>query len=238
MVRRTLALELAHRPPTGFSRQKSISSRAAYCHNRGICGPPGRSARPVFTRRDGSRGEETRTKSSPHQAAAYRDFQDGILPAGPGARSLIAAFQHVDTELASIAAAPATVVPADRHVELLLKKRAAILHIQPANYCWFTNPAKALCLRHRRNAEAASQPVGRDRATPARCPQATFHPEHREVFGPVAPRRPRSFLGNPRIPADEKTAPGRRARPRQRRSSAAIDQAAIKEQGPGSLDHQ
>ena len=60
--------------------------------------------------------------------AAYRDFQDGVLPAGPGARSLIENFHYIDAELAGLKASQPTVVATDRHIELLLQKRAATLH--------------------------------------------------------------------------------------------------------------
>ncbi len=38
----------------------------------------------------------------------------------------------------------------------------------------------------------------------ARCPQATFHPEHRDVWAGAAASTT-AFLGNPRIPAGEAT---------------------------------
>ena len=116
-------------------------------------------------------------------------------------------------------------VPTDRHVELLLKKRAATLHVQPANYCWFTNPAKALCLKLA-GTPTADQPLA-GMCDAARCPQATFHPEHREAWAGCATTT-EVFLGNPRIPAGEKK---RLAAEHDRASQvvAAIDQAAAKE---------
>jgi hypothetical protein len=64
-------------------------------------------------------------------AAAFRDYRAGTLPTGPGARDLIAAFEHVDTQLAEQQPGQPTVVGTDRHVELLLAKRAATLHFSP-----------------------------------------------------------------------------------------------------------
>ncbi|WP_433261378.1 hypothetical protein ACQPZF_26620 [Actinosynnema sp. CS-041913] len=46
--------------------------------------------------------------------AAYREYREGRLPSGPGARSLIAAFEHVDAGLVELHAGPATVVATDR----------------------------------------------------------------------------------------------------------------------------
>jgi len=60
----------------------------------------------------------------------------------------------------------------------------------------------------------------------ARCPQATFDPEHREVWAGCATTT-EVFLGNPRIPAGEK----QRLTAEHHRASqvvAAIDQAAAK----------
>ncbi|MFE7568705.1 hypothetical protein ACFU76_17370 [Streptomyces sp. NPDC057539] len=35
----------------------------------------------------------------------------------------------------------------DRHILDLLTKRAKALRLGPANYCWFTDPSRALCLK-------------------------------------------------------------------------------------------
>lgn len=90
----------------------------------------------------------------------------------------------------------------DRHIELLLQKRAATLHVQPANYCWFTDPAKALCLKLAGTPTATGPLAGLCDA--ARCPQATIHRQHREVWATCAATTA-TFLGNPRIPPGEKT---------------------------------
>lgn len=134
-------------------------------------------------------------------AAAYRDYQKGKLPAGPGAKGLVSVFEHVDAELDARRAEQPTVVATDRHIELLLKKRADILHIQPANYCWFADPSKALCLILAGTPDADTPLAGMCDA--ARCPQATFHPEHRDTWAGCAGST-EAFLGNPRIPAGEK----------------------------------
>lgn len=134
-------------------------------------------------------------------ASVYREYLDGKTPAGPGARPLIKLFQHVDAELAKLHAAQPTVLATDRHVELLLKKRAATLHPQPSNYCWFTDPAQALCLKLAGTPTATKPLAGLCDA--ARCPQATFHSHHRAVWATSAATT-ETFLGNPRIPVGEK----------------------------------
>jgi hypothetical protein len=58
---------------------------------------------------------------------AYRQFEQGQLPAGPGADALLAAFRAVETELGDHDAGPAKVVT-DRQIELLLKQKASVLH--------------------------------------------------------------------------------------------------------------
>ncbi|WEP00731.1 hypothetical protein A6P39_041895 (plasmid) [Streptomyces sp. FXJ1.172] len=68
----------------------------------------------------------------------------------------------------------------------LLAKRAKTLHLGVANYCWFIDPAKALCLK------IAGAPITKDSkpmagmCDSARCPQATHHPCHRPVWAESA----------------------------------------------------
>lgn len=220
MARRTLSLELAHRPH-GLWAAKVHLKQVSVSTTEGYAARPG-----------GAQGRlhaEMKREEQAHKLAltkaAYQAYRDGRMPVGPGARTLIAAFEHVDAELEKLDAGPATVVPTDRHVELLLKKRAATLHVQPANYCWFTNPAKALCLKLA-GTPTADQPLA-GMCDAARCPQATFHPEHREAWAGCATTT-EVFLGNPRIPAGEKK---RLAAEHDRASQvvAAIDKAAAKE---------
>jgi len=197
MVRRTLALELAHRPH-GLLAAKVHLKHISIATTEGYAARPGGSQ----ARFHAEMAAEEQKQNEKRAVAAYRDFQDGILPVGPGARSLIAAFRYVDAELASLEARQPTVVATDRHIELLLQKRTATLHIQPANYCWFTDPAKALCLKLAGTPAATSPLAGLCDA--ARCPQATIHRQHREVWATCAATTA-TFLGNPRIPPAEKT---------------------------------
>jgi len=67
-----------------------------------------------------------------------------------------------------------------------------VLHLGPANYGWFTDPSRALCLKLA-GTPAADQPlIGV--CDSARCPQATHHPRHRPVWAEHA-ERTRTFLG-------------------------------------------
>jgi hypothetical protein len=197
MLRRTLALELAHRP-NGLWAAKVHLKQVAIATTEGYSARPGGAQ----ARFHAEMVAEEHAHNIELTAAAYRDYRNGRLPAGPGAKNLIAAFQHVDTELAAEKTTQPTVVASDRHIELLLKKRAATLHVQPANFCWFTDPAKALCLKLA-GAPTETQPLA-GLCDAARCPQATFHAEHRKVWAGCA-KTTEAFLCNPRIPVGEKT---------------------------------
>ncbi|MFH8368269.1 hypothetical protein [Streptomyces sp. NPDC018031] len=101
---------------------------------------------------------------------AYRQFEQGQMPAGPGADALLASFRAVEKELADHEPGPAKVVT-DRQIELLLKKKASVLHLSAANYCWFEDPAKALCLKLAGTRSAAAPLTGLcDSDLPANSP--------------------------------------------------------------------
>jgi len=61
-----------------------------------------------------------------------------------------------------------------------MTKRAGILHLGTANYCWFSDPSKALCLKLA-GTPGAEKPLA-GMCDSARCPQATHHPCHRPVW--------------------------------------------------------
>ena len=195
MLRRTLALELGHRPH-GLLAAKTHLKHISVATTEGYTRRPGGAQARFHT--------EVTAAETAHKtqlaAASYRDYQKGKLPAGPGARALIDAFQHIDAQLDQQERTPPTVVAADRHIELLLKKKAATLHVQVANYCWFTDPGQALCLKLAGTPTATTPLAGLCDA--ARCPQATFHPQHREVWAGCADTTA-TFLRNPRLPAGE-----------------------------------
>ncbi|MFZ0383138.1 MAG: hypothetical protein WAL38_35280, partial [Solirubrobacteraceae bacterium] len=197
LLRRTLAVELAHRPHGLFAAKLHLKL-ISVATTEGYAGRPGGSQ----ARFHAEVAEEERLHRDALTRDAFRNFQQGRLPAGPGATTLIAAFREVDTQLDDLEPTQPTVAATDRQVELLLQKRAATLYAQAANYCWFTDPAKALCLKIAGRPDATRPLAGLCDA--ARCPQATFHPEHRQVWATTASTTG-TFLTNPRIPAVERT---------------------------------
>jgi hypothetical protein len=124
--------------------------------------------------------------------AEFRNYQQGILPAGPGARSLTEFFASIDEKLDAAAATPPKTQRSDRDVLNLLTKRAKVLHLGPANYCWFTDPSRALCLKLAGTPTADRPLVGM--CDSARCPQATHHPRHRPVWAEHADKT-KIFIG-------------------------------------------
>ncbi|MFJ8546322.1 hypothetical protein ACIRFH_30850 [Streptomyces sp. NPDC093586] len=147
---------------------------------------------------------------------AYRQFEQGQMPAGPGADALLASFRAVEKELADHKPGPAKVVT-DRQIELLLKKKASVLHLSAANYCWFEDPAKALCLKLAGTRSAAAPLTGL--CDSSRCPQATHHIVHRSVWQTTADNGA-VLLASPRIPLAEKD----RLRAEQERSMRVLEE--------------
>jgi len=113
------------------------------------------------------------------------------MPAGPGARELTEFFAHVDGRLGD-PAAPKTQA-SDREILNLLTKRARTLHLGVANYCWFTDPSRALCLKLA-GTPTADRPLA-GMCDSARCPQATHHQRHRPVWAEHAGQT-KTFLGS------------------------------------------
>jgi hypothetical protein len=100
--------------------------------------------------------------------AEFRNYQQGILPAGPGARELTAFFASVDATLEAKSTPAPKTQNHDRDILNLLSKRAKVLHLGPANYCWFTDPTRALCLRLAGTPTAEKPLIGM--CDSARCP--------------------------------------------------------------------
>ncbi|KIX80001.1 hypothetical protein SF12_00665 [Streptomyces sp. MBRL 601] len=181
MLRRTLALELAHRPG-GLLAAKVALKHLSVATTEGYAARPG-GQQSIFM---AEVGKEEQNRNLELTLQAFRDYQQGILPAGPGARDLAEFFASVDGQLAELAKKAPTVKRGDREVTSLLAKRAKTLHMGVANYCWFIDPAKALCLK------IAGAPVTKDSqpmagmCDSARCPQATHHPCHRPVWAESA----------------------------------------------------
>jgi hypothetical protein len=125
--------------------------------------------------------------------AAFRDSQKGIMPTGSGARGLIEFFASVDEELLKMEASAPGIKPGDQEVINLLSKRAKTLHLGIANYCWFIDPSKALCLILAGTPGADKPLAGMCDST--RCPQATHHLSHRPVWADSAENK-KVFIGN------------------------------------------
>jgi hypothetical protein len=70
--------------------------------------------------------------------AEFRNYQQGIMPAGPGARELTEYFAQIDAKLAPADASTIKVQRSNREVLNLLTKRANTLHLGAANYCWLS----------------------------------------------------------------------------------------------------
>lgn len=206
-LRRTLAVIIAARPH-GLMAAKVALKHVSVATTEGYTACPG-GQQAAFV------AEVTAEEQAEHQrltVAAYHDYQRGILPAGHGARDLIAAFTAVDKDRARHDPGPVTVID-DRRVEQLLKATAKALHVGVANYCWFTDPAKALCLKLAGTPEATEPLIGM--CDSARCPQATHHPRHRQAWAEHAESTQAVFLGNPRLSKLERA-----------RAQAVVDRAA------------
>lgn len=197
MLRRTLALAIAHRPG-GLLAAKVALKHISVATTEGYAATPGGAQRRFHVEVEAAEEEHHLQLT----VEAFRDFQDGVLPAGPGARGLLDVFAYADAAFAEADRADPAVLGTDRHLENLLRKRASILHIGPSNYCWFSDPTKALCLRLAGTPEAKRPQVGM--CDSARCPQATHHPCHRPVWASQV-KQTQVLLGNPRVPKGEKT---------------------------------
>ncbi|MEO8521113.1 MAG: integrase [Acidobacteriota bacterium] len=205
-LRRTLALTIAQRPH-GLMAAKVHLKHVSIATTEGYAARPG-GQQAAFIAEVSAEEEAEHLRLT---AAAYRDYQRGVLPTGTGARDLIAAFRSVDQLLARHDPGPVTVID-DRRVERLLKATAHSLHVGVGNYCWFTDPSKALCLKLAGTPEADQPLIGM--CDSARCPQATHHAAHRPVWAEHAQNINSVFLGNPRL-----------SKPEQARAQAAFDRA-------------
>lgn len=217
MLRRKLALSIAHRPG-GLLAAKVALKHISVATTEGYAARPGGSQR-LFLAEVEEAEEEHHLQLT---VEAFRDAQAGRMPAGPGARSLIEAFTLVDAELQEAARTDPRVLEDDAHLESLLRKLAAALHIGPANFYWFRDPAKALCLKLAGTPDATKPLIGM--CDSARCPQATHHPCHRPVWARQADTI-EDFITNRRVAKGER----KRLEPERARALrvvAEIDSAA------------
>ncbi|MFF1868179.1 site-specific integrase [Kitasatospora herbaricolor] len=186
-LRRTLALEMAYRPG-GVLATKIHLKHIAVATTEGYASRPGGAQAELLA--EVNKHESDRNLDLVLQE--FRNYQQGILPSGPGARSLTEFFASIDRKLDPAAATAPKTQRSDRDVLNLLTKRAKVLHLGPANYCWFTDPSRALCLKLAGTPTADRPLVGM--CDSARCPQATHHPCHRPIWAEHA-ERTETFLG-------------------------------------------
>ena len=187
MLRRTLALEMAYRPG-GVLASKIHLKHIAVATTEGYASRPGGAQAELLA--EVNKHESDRNLSL--VLAEFRNYQQGILPAGPGARSLTEFFASIDAGLGAAPAEAPKIQRNDRDILNLLSKRASVLHLGPANYCWFTDPSRALCLKLAGTPAADRPLIGM--CDSARCPQATHHQRHRPVWAEHA-ERTKTFLG-------------------------------------------
>lgn len=188
MLRRTLALEMAYRPG-GVLAAKIHLKHVAVATTEGYASRPGGAQAELLAEVDKHEAD----RNLELVLAEFRNYQQGVLPAGPGAKNLTAFFASVDTSLnATPTTAPKT-QNNDRDILNLLSKRAKVLHLGPANYCWFTDPSRALCLRLAGTPAADRPLIGM--CDSVRCPQATHHTCHRPIWAEHA-ERTKTFLGH------------------------------------------
>jgi hypothetical protein len=187
-LRRDLAIELAYRPG-GVLAAKLHLKHIATATTEGYASRPGGAQSELLA--EVNKHEATRNLDLVW--TEFRNYQHGIMPAGPGARELTDFFAHIDGELALADAAAPKTQRSDREVLNLLTKRAQTLHLGTANFCWFTDPSRALCLKLAGTPDADKPLAGM--CDSARCPQATHHPCHRPVWAEHA-EQTKTFLGS------------------------------------------
>lgn len=174
-LRRTLAMALAYRPG-GVLATKIHLKHVSVATTEGYASRPGGAQAQLLV--EVNSHEQQRNLDL--VLAEFRNYQHGVMPAGPGARELTEFFAGVDGQLARDSTATPKVQNNDREVLALLTRRAGALHLGVANYCWFTDPSRALCLKLAGTPNADKPLAGM--CDSARCPQATHHACHRPVW--------------------------------------------------------
>ncbi|WP_438491410.1 site-specific integrase [Streptomyces asiaticus] len=175
MLRRTLAVELAYRPG-GVLATKIALKHVSVATTEGYANRPGGAQSRLLAEITA----EEQQRNLDLTLAEYRKHQQGIQPSGPGARGLVEFFQSADSALQEQTKKAPNVVLNDQQIRTMLAKRASSLHLGIANYCWFTDPSRALCLKLAQTPNAKEPLIGM--CDSARCPQATHHPCHRPVW--------------------------------------------------------
>ncbi len=182
MLRRTLAIELAYRPG-GLLAAKVHPKHISVATTEGYASRPGGAQAELLA--EVNKHEADRNLELVR--AEFRNYQQGIMPAGPGARELTGFFASIDGKLTAGGHGTAEtpkVQRSDREILNLITRRASTLHLGAADYCRFTGPSRALCLKL-----AGTPAAGKPRAgmcDSARCPQATHHPCRRPAWAEAA----------------------------------------------------
>ena len=179
MLRRTLAIELAYRP-SGLLAAKIHLKHVSVATTEGYASRPGGAQAELLA--EVNKYESQRNLDLVW--AEFRNYQHGVMPAGPGARELTGFFASIDAGLDPGTPGSPKVQRSEREILNLLSRRAQILHLGIANYCWFTDPSRALCLKLA-GTPGADRPLA-GMCDSARCPQATHHPCHRPVWADSA----------------------------------------------------
>jgi hypothetical protein len=187
MLRRTLAYELAYRPG-GLLAAKIHLKHVSVATTEGYAARPGGAQAKMLA--EVAAHEQERNLEL--VLAEFRNYQNGVLPAGPGAADLIELFDSVDAHLAEQATTAPKTLTSDQETRNLLSKRANVLHLGTANFCWFVDPSRALCLKLAATPTADRPLVGM--CDSARCPQATHHSCHRPVWADAVDKTT-TFLG-------------------------------------------
>ncbi len=220
-LRRTLALSIAQRPH-GLMAAKVHLKHVSVATTEGYAARPG-GHQAAFLAEVATEEQAEHTKLT---IAAYDEYRRGVLPSGKGARELLSCFEAVDHALSDHEAGAVTVVD-DRRVERLLRAKAKTLHVGIANYCWFSDPRKALCLKLAGTPEATEPLIGM--CDSARCPQATHHAQHRKPWADHAEATVVVLVDNPRLSKLERE----RARGASERAAAVVAEIDAASGGDG-----
>ena len=188
MLRRTLAVGIAYRPG-GLLAAKLALKHISVVTTEGYAGRPGG----VQAKFLAEVGKEEQKRNLDVLIEEMTNYRNGIRPSGPHAKNLLEFFDTVDGKLTDEQRAAPKIVVTVQELRGMLSKRAKTLHLGVANYCWFTDPSKALCLRLAGTPDADKPLIGM--CDSARCPQATHHPCHRQVWA-QAVESTTVFLGN------------------------------------------
>jgi hypothetical protein len=129
--RRTVALEMTYRPG-GVLAAKLHLKHIAAATTEGYAARPGGAQAELLA--------EVNKLEADHKLelvlAEFRNYQQGILPAGHGARNHTEFFATIDADLNTESTAAPNIQRNDRDILNLLSKRAKALYLGVANYCW------------------------------------------------------------------------------------------------------